>query len=817
MSATYTAEFTSIKNVNYKIEINTEKGYGTHTLMLSGKPFSTKMDSEGKNIYSPLKTTSATVGIMTKSLESNIYSGKAKGTSIKFTNTSTNKVEFIGYVTPCRYDQDWDEQLEEVEIECVDGIAVLKSIPYPVTGSVETFANIIFNCLKQSGCFKKLYVTDNVQLTVNGTDNIIEKLRVSQNNFFEEKQEGQTNDDVAMSCYDVLIEVMQFLGYTMFAEGDEVYIIDYDAIKRGNNKYFSYILTGTTLGTYTTVTKSYKYQITGESIGETGTTVSLDKVYNKVTVKDDFYTYDSLFPNFGDAKYETNITAAHDPNASNLTANRGYYAIDTITQTSKTGKPENYTIFICPAWKGKFLCCIVKFYKSDVFQFCKYDKITKQDRTEECEKDMTWSKLFECHGAAYVRMWKKEVNSRDAFEFHLQYDNTLPQATKLQMWIDFLNIDPQNITLTPYVLCLNWSDGHIGPAALQSTGKYNRTENEDCRKYPFVKLRRFDSSVFGGTDAYILINGKQLSHDEQNTPFPISDGANNGSLKRKYDYKYYNEGFLWCRMKWGSNYWNGAGWQQQPCDFKLKYWEKDEGRIRVQNYFDKSFEFVDTAAKSMIKGAKGYYMTCPQSGNLAGSVEFIIYCNRDLWGDSRRSHWHAENRYSRYYNYVQVLSDLTMTAEISNGMLDDMNNDTDTTYTNVIATGAVDKMSDINFKICTFDNKKPSYSGVDYLDSNKNSVYVKYTYNKALNSLETSVTASNRDGHKMVQEEHLIFKLVNQYQEPRTVIKTTLKNLGHKLYGTYTDKIIRNKTFIVSEMNIDYKQETAEMKLTEKF
>lgn len=817
MSAIYTAEFTSIKNVDYRIEIKTEKGSGRRTLMLSGKPFSTKMDSEGKNIYSPLKTTSATVGIITKSLESNIYSGKAKGTSIKFTNTSTNKVEFIGYVTPCRYDQDWNEELEEVEIECVDGIAVLKSLPYPVTGSLETFANIIFNCLKQSGCFKKLYVTDNVQLTVNGTDNIIEKLRVSQNNFFEEKQEGQTNDDVAMSCYDVLIEVMQFLGYTMFADGDEVYIIDYDAIKRGNNKYFSYNLTGSTLGTYTTVTKSYKYQITGESIGETGTTVSLDKVYNKVTVKDDFYTYDSLFPNFGDAKFETNITAAHDPNASSLTTNRGYYVIDTITQTSKTGKSENYTIFICPAWKGKFLCVIVKFYKSDVFQFCKYDKNTKQDRTEECEKDMTWSKLFECHGAAYVKLWKKEVNSRDAFEFHLQYDYTLPQETKLQMWIDFLNINPQDITLTPYVLCLNWSDGHIGPAALQSTGKYNRTENEDCRKYPFVKLRRFDSSVFGGTDAYLLINGKQLSHDEQNTPFPISDGANNGSLKRKYDYKYYNEGFLWCRMKWGSNYWNGEGWQQQPCDFKLKYWEKDEGRIRVQNYFDKSFEFVDTAAKSMIKGAKGYYMTCPQSGNLAGSVEFIIYCNRDLWGDSRRSHWHAENRYSRYYNYVQVLSDLTMTAEISNGMLDDMNNDTDTTYTNVIATGAVDKMSDINFKICTYDNKKPSYSGVDYLDSNNNSVYLKYTYNKALNGLETSVTTSNRDGHKMVQEEHLIFKLVNQYQEPRTVIKTTLKNLGYKLYGTYTDKIIRNKTFIVSEMNIDYKQETAEMKLIEKF
>ena len=815
MSAIYTAEFTSIKNVNYKIEINTEKGSGTHTLMLSGEPFSTKMDSEGKNIYSPLKTTSATVGIMTKSLESNIYSGKAKGTSVKFTNTDKNKVEFVGYVTPCKYDQDWDEELEEVEIECVDGIAVLKSIPYPVTGSLETFANIIFNCLKQSGCFKKLYVTDNVQLTVDGTDNIIEKLRVSQNNFFEEKQEGQTNDDVAMSCYDVLTEVMQFLGYTMFAEGDEVYIIDYDAIKRGNNKYFSYNLTDSTLGTYTTVTKAYSHQITGESIGESGTTVSLDKVYNKVTVKDDFYTYDSLFPNFGDAKYETNITAALDWNASDF-FKKGYYVIDTITQTSKSGKSENFTIFICPAWRDKTFVCIVKFYKSDVFQFCKYDKDTKQDRTEEYEKDMTWSKLFECHGATYVRMWKKEVGRSEAEDFRGRYNYMLPPETKLQMWIDFLNRDPQDIALTPYVLCINWSDGHIGPAALNSTGRYDRTDDEDCRKYPFVKLRRFDSSVFGGKDAYLLINGKQLSHDEQNTPFPISDGANNKSLKRQPDKKYEEEGFLWCRMKWGSNYWNGSAWQATPTDFKLRYWTGNS-TIRVRNYYDKFFDFADTASKSMVKGAKGYYLTCPQSGNLAGEAEFIIYCNRDLWGKSNHGHWHSSNRYSRYYNFVQVLSDLTMTAEISNGMLDDMENDTDTSYTNVIATGAVDKMSDIKFKICTFDNKKPSYSGVDYLDSSKNSVYLKYTYNKALNSLETSVTASNRDGHKMVQEEHLIFKLVNQYQEPRTVIKATLKNEGHKMYGTYTDKIIKNKTFIVSEMNINYKQETAEMKLTEKF
>jgi hypothetical protein len=42
-------------------------------------------------------------------------------------------------------------------------------------------------------------------------------------------------------------------------------------------------------------------------------------------------------------------------------------------------------------------------------------------------------------------------------------------------------------------------------------------------------------------------------------------------------------------------------------------------------------------------------------------------------------------------------------------------------------------MDEIKFKICTFDNKKPTYSSVDYLNNGK-SVYLTSTYNKALAS-----------------------------------------------------------------------------------
>lgn len=42
-----------------------------------------------------------------------------------------------------------------------------------------------------------------------------------------------------------------------------------------------------------------------------------------------------------------------------------------------------------------------------------------------------------------------------------------------------------------------------------------------------------------------------------------------------------------------------------------------------------------------------------------------------MWGDSRRSHWHADNRYSRYYSKCVFFKDLNIKAYISNGILDD--------------------------------------------------------------------------------------------------------------------------------------------------
>ena len=184
----YTSEFTSIENINYRVDIVTDKGSTTENFVLGGTPFITQMDSDGKTIYAPIKASGATIEMLTSKMPFDLYSGNTKGVKVTLTNTTANRVEWVGYVTPCAYDMGLDEEKEVIEIECVDGIAALKDMPYrSANKDVDTFLNVVFKCLKRAGCYKNLYVTDNVQFTSSGTDSIMSKLRVSEANFYEEK------------------------------------------------------------------------------------------------------------------------------------------------------------------------------------------------------------------------------------------------------------------------------------------------------------------------------------------------------------------------------------------------------------------------------------------------------------------------------------------------------------------------------------------------------------------------------------------------------------------------------------------------------
>ena len=92
------------------------------------------------------------------------------------------------------------------------------------------------------------------------------------------------------------------------ADGDSVYFLDYDAIKGGENGYYKYAVEGTSSPTITTI--SFNKTITAADYSESGATLSLDNVYNKVSVKADLYTFEDVIPDM--FSNLINITADSD-------------------------------------------------------------------------------------------------------------------------------------------------------------------------------------------------------------------------------------------------------------------------------------------------------------------------------------------------------------------------------------------------------------------------------------------------------------------------------------------------------------------------
>lgn len=857
---TYTGGFYSVDNRLYKIEIETTSKGSDQPLTLSGTPFIVNYSAEDSHIYSPIKCGGATIGIITDYYIPDFYTGAVQGVKVWFYEEigSTDIVRWVGYIAPTAYSQNFDKYLEEIQLDCIDGIAVLKDIPYSFTEvkTIVNFSDIIFNCLKKSDCYKSFYISDNVQLTANGTDSIIDRLKIAQANFFDEKDDAnQSDDDVAWSCYDVLFELCQFLGYVMFPDGEDVYIVDYDAIKSGNNTYFKYSLDTTSIQQPSKVTVSVSSHIDANSYAENGTQLSLDEVFNKVTVKDEFNTYEDLFPMFGNSSTERNITSVSDTGCDT----KYVLCQDIFVDTDRFGDSNNHQVMLIRSDRNKknkwrYWFMVWKFMESDVLDFKRYDANKLQINNHATN----YSSIQTYNGATYVKYWQKELTYNEQKKIIKDISNLKDSASRKAYWLKLI---PYELNWSSMIIGYNGDANHIGPGAYSSNknynngpnqsnwGKYKETwkaehsddgikydenhcyrlilsEDEDCLKYPFITLKStIDASIFGGMNAYLLINGSFCYHDKTETPFPLAGSSDNGNLSRRDDCKMPEEGYIWCMLRWGNNWWNGLEWQSTNCNFKLYFWDstwvndKDEKRYSNKEIFDVDFKFQNNASK-FLEGEEGYYIPVPKNDNLEGTVDFIIYANRDMKGFSKRREWspkgtYSDNYYSRYYTRVMIIKNLSIIAKVANGRFNDAGNDSDTYYTNVIDNGSVNPMDDITFKVCTYDFKNPTYSSVTYTDGTK-SRFVSTLFNKALANEERGNYGCDGTTPNFRQEEHLIYKLVKQYTEPKVVLEVNLKNKDYKLYTLFTDETVSNKKFIVSETEIDYKFNKQYLKLIEK-
>lgn len=298
----FSGQFRSIlENKLYTAEIITRNDSSqTREITLGPDPFITEMDSNSDTIYTPVKYSKATVQIVADEYYTEMYSSTAAQNKVTLYDASSNVV-WAGYTEPNIFSAPFNFPTETYDIEAYDGLSTLKYYDYEVVDTSTgkdfvTFWQIVDKILAKAGCYNGFRFSLNTKIPGNSSCLLADCI-ISEQNFFDE-------DDKPMKMNEVLEEICKFCGVTAVAVGTFVYFLDYDALKHDVNSYQTYQI-GSFYNSEITV-NSY-HTVSAQSYKATGSNLSMDNTYNKVTVKDSLYTVESILPPMFNNEDLTNV------------------------------------------------------------------------------------------------------------------------------------------------------------------------------------------------------------------------------------------------------------------------------------------------------------------------------------------------------------------------------------------------------------------------------------------------------------------------------------------------------------------------------
>lgn len=297
----FIAYFKSIDDKDFSVRLISDNTSTTFKeIVLAGdSPFIVNY-AGGDTLYEPVKTSTATIKIVSNHYLEHILSPYAHGTKVEL--LEGNKLVWVGYLTPKIYDQSWVNEFEEIDLEAADCLSSLQYFDYEELNSkgLVSFKQIldfiVDKCEAISGYYwpqsKRL---DDVYLTPSD-------LGVYEKNFF-------TNDtDEPWKCDEVLFEICQFLGLTCVQSFDRLYFLDYDDFMSQTitNSKYDYYAGDTTYSSYWYMGDNL-VNVDADTFRGNDGSISFQPIYNKVIVKDNMYNCEELFPAIFDDKYLTNI------------------------------------------------------------------------------------------------------------------------------------------------------------------------------------------------------------------------------------------------------------------------------------------------------------------------------------------------------------------------------------------------------------------------------------------------------------------------------------------------------------------------------
>lgn len=831
----------------YKVVIITnfnkeEYDYGGE-LVLTSSPFRVSYESEDSNLFKPYKCSSATVSILQSDYRmefSNANNNNVLVMLLKLKegyktdpNTSSDGItqlindksyftcEWIGFATPNTYSQGYEKVLDSFDLECQDAISTLQYFPYKmkeiIVDSEETmtfisFIDILFCCCKFLKTFRNIYITNNLILPTIEDGDIFDFLMIDQRNFFDE-------DETPKKYLEVLEDICKFLNLTLIAEGDTIYVLDYTAIKENNNLYYHYTIDDgkyifldkdndyVKLNIDDTLTKLEDiYDIKASDISSSGTQISVLNTFNKMTVRNNLYSYENIFDIKDKTKWKferlMDMPMPYDDynvisESNGFLISEFYPSYNWYVEHDEWGRIKKRT----DEDKDLIIFCNSRLKKDNDIQrqkvYMKYLDMTENKSlfnnfeiecyAYEIEKESPYQPNV---GSSQLetKYWEigQQVATSNFYDFRKKHICANLIAYQC-IDVDSFDYHPKKLDLKPAIYINMPADRTFNDRLVDKEGKFTFQ--------PMFKLK--SKSIAVGSGEYLFINFKVRFYKE-NDALPIKyesddvtyEGGNMSvTLSIKYGGKYLDD----LNGRWTDEFRYGN------LEYGLLYDRTEQVAIYGQDFeISNSYNFKD---KLNVENGIVEDFLYSTTENNAGTGELEVTFYRPFTSLPTKPPIKGV-----------LISDIELkviskTEENGTNASDD---NTDTEYSNILDPEAPEEKSSIELDISTWDNKQPNYSSA--LFSTTKMVNGNY---KERNICRLKHIHNNSTGEVLRAEELIINNNVIQYSTPTLNLNVSLHKRPRP-YSIFKYHFFDGKLFVVDSYELDYVNNSYNINLIEK-
>lgn len=806
----YEGRFRTLKDEMIQVVIitNNDASQEKEIFFADESPVMISQSSDG--IFSPIKSRSCTIKLVTKEVYFDIYSGSSHGTSVAINNLTKSECLFYGYVTPCQYNQPYLYN-NEIEIEAVDAISTLQDFKYSYLNGKESsvaIMDIIKKLISIAGYSGQIYMQYDANKMKAAKDYTPTQFEYINDAVFYEDS-GEASD-----CYAVLEEICNFYGISCVPYGNDVFFVDYEVIASSSDEELSY----TDLKSLATSTFHIPGNITKEDYAGEDQNLEMDEVYNKISVKADVSEVkdDDLGVNpEDDAKSSTYYDMFRQgaqivkQNKMWIIATR-YFQFDNSSKYWKTpincnnsgnslSFGFNNTYNSIDEARDSFPYNSGNIFNAIVGQCCLPSQQFGYEASKEMPYSTSWNNMLSFFTQGYWMHKYYKDNNRDS-----GYNDSEMQ----QYWegafynLHFGGYKPVLIYNSPQLI--NYS-----PA------EYSRTSY----------LCFTGSLFFQRQCSYDKVNYNKIwevnedANDCDGYAFPITEiGCNStdNAYSRNKDDADYNKGWNCLKLKLsiGNKYWNGSQWTEKESVCWIPYHKENvvsDEECLVWTGWNKPVTNHNYTYKV---NKDAYVIPINRDDNLYGYLKLEVYVPKIPWDNQL----YRENNYLRI-NYNKIppvifMKDFGLSLctpsiyEQWYTVFDNEEEDEDIIYSNTIDGNNVTDMDDLDLKINTYNHQKPiakSYiieptmvNGIVDIDSCK--YHSQGFYNSQTNKSQR-------------QEMNLVDKYYNHYSTPKKIYNCVV----HEYKAPY--KLIQctaiSGKYIVDEQSYDLKADVNELKLVE--